>query len=81
MIALRDRSDGDRGDRRNRVGLGDRKDREKTVTDEFQDFAAIPADFCGLSLEQRDRECRTATAYSIVPSRSPFASEHAPAGA
>src|SRR6516162_969030 len=26
-------------------------------------------------------ECRAATAYSIVPSRSPFASEHAPAGA
>jgi hypothetical protein len=26
-------------------------------------------------------ECRTATAYSIVPSRSPFVSEHAPDGA
>jgi hypothetical protein len=25
--------------------------------------------------------CRTATAYSIVPSRSPFVSEHAPDGA
>ena len=53
MIALRDRSDGDRGDRRNRVGLGDRKDREKTVADEFEDFAAMPADFRGLGFEQR----------------------------
>jgi len=52
VIALRDRSDGDRGDRRNRVGLGDRKDREQAIADEFEDFPAMRADFGVLGLEQ-----------------------------
>jgi len=47
------RSDGGSSDRRDGVGLGDRKDREKTIPDKFEDLAAMPADFRGLRLEQR----------------------------
>jgi hypothetical protein len=47
------RGNGGLCDRSHRVGLGDRKNREKTVPDEFENFAAMPADFRGLRLEQR----------------------------
>src|SRR6516165_1634026 len=47
------RSYGGSSNRRDRVGLRDRKDRKKTVADEFEDFAAMPSDFLSLRLEQR----------------------------
>src|SRR6516164_4781175 len=56
-------------------------DKQRSATQERVTFDDPTFRFANTEFFSVLLECRTATAYSIVPSRSPFASEHAPAGA
>jgi hypothetical protein len=58
--------DGGLRDRFNRVGAGNRKDGEQAIADEFEDFAAMRANFGGLGMEQTLTTAATTNGYTLT---------------